>query len=86
MPHRSHHWCTGWREGVRCGHVRQIHPLHAEAILLCARPGCSEGTARSSIQVRIDLRSSIVPARVVQFDREAAGDGGPPYRWSEVPP
>ena len=87
MPHRSDHRCSGWREGLRCRHRRQLHPLHADALLVCAWPGCSEGTAQGSIQVRIELRSSsIVPAKVVQFDRQAAGDGGPPYRWTESRP
>ena len=84
LHHSSNHQCTGWRKGLRCGHRRQAHPLHGDALLVCAWPGCSEGTARSSIQVKIAPRSSISCDRVVQFERAAAGDGGPPYRWREA--
>jgi hypothetical protein len=84
MPHGRNHRCTGWRNGLRCGHPRQVWPLNAGAFMLCAWPGCSEGTTRHSIRVRIEQRSFIAPARVVQFDREGAGCGGPPYRWTEI--
>jgi len=83
MPHRS--WDvpgTGQRGGP-CRHVRQNHPLHREALLLCAWPDCNEGTARTFIHVAIENGPSPSPSRIVRFEREPAGDPElPAFRWS----
>jgi len=87
MPQQGHLRCTGQREGSRCGYPRQLHPLHTGTLLLCAWPGCSEGTAQDFIHVTIERRSITASARIVQYDRESAGDpSGPPYRWREPRP
>jgi hypothetical protein len=63
-----------------CGHVRQRHPLYAEALLLCAVPGCPEGTAAPHINVAVD--SGFDVPRVVSFERERIVQGSRlGFRW-----
>ncbi len=86
MPLRS--WdITGSRLGGPCRHVRQPHPLHPEALLICAWPDCNEGTARTFIHVAVVNGPSPSPARIVRFDRVPTGDPVmPDFRWSSSCP
>jgi len=58
----------------RCHHVRQRHPLHDEALLTCAWPGCPEGTRNAVIQVPVsdDFGSAHV---LIRFERETLTRG-----------
>jgi|GEM_PF-375484 len=81
MPLRSLD-ITGSRLGGPCRHVRQPHPLHPEALLICAWPDCNEGTARSFIQVAVGNGPSPSPAQIVRFERVPSGDPAmPDFRW-----
>lgn len=85
MPHRTRAPSRPHHTGGRCRHPRQVHPLHAGALLLCAWPGCGEGTARTYIQVAVERGT--MSSRVVRFDREAAsGEGVSSFRWSSSCP
>ncbi len=80
MPHRKRDLAGNRHAGSPCRHPRQSHPLHVEALLVCAWPGCGEGTARTFIQVAVER--GIASSRVVQFDREfASGEGPKGFRW-----
>jgi len=72
------------RDAVRCSHLRQRHPLHDEALLVCAWPGCPEGTRNGVIQVRVadDSGRSSVLAR---FERETLPHGPRlAFRWKSA--
>jgi hypothetical protein len=72
------------RDAVRCSHLRQRHPLHDEALLVCAWPGCPEGTRNGVIQVRVadDSGRSSVLAR---FERETLPQGPRlAFRWKSA--
>ena len=62
------------RDATRCNHLRQRHPLHDEALLVCAWPECPEGTRTGVIQVPVadDFGSAPVLAR---FERQAVPKG-----------
>ena len=82
MPHRKRDLAGNRHAGGPCRHPRQAHPLHVEALLVCAWPECGEGTARTFIQVAIER--GITSSRVVQFDREPSpGEGRMGFRWSQ---
>lgn len=83
MPHRSWDVPGSRHLEASCRHARQNHPLHPEALLICAWPDCNEGTARTFINVAITGGPSPSPSRIVRFDREPAGDPArPAFRWS----
>jgi hypothetical protein len=83
MPLGSWDFPGSRHRGARCSHARQTHPLHPEALLICAWPDCNEGTARTFINVAVERSPSRSPSRIVQFDREPAGDPArPTFRWS----
>jgi hypothetical protein len=72
------------RDAVRCSHLRQRHPLHDEALLVCAWPGCPEGTRNGVIQVPVadDFGRSSVLAR---FERETFPQGSRlVFRWKSA--
>ena len=72
------------RDASRCNHFRQRHPLHDEAFLLCAWPGCPEGTRNGVIQVSVggDFDRSSFLAR---FERETLPKGArPAFRWKRA--
>jgi hypothetical protein len=72
------------RDAVRCSHLRQRHPLHDEVLLVCAWPGCPEGTRNGVIQVRVadDSGRSSVLAR---FERETLPQGPRlAFRWKSA--
>ena len=72
------------RDGVRCAHLRQRHPLNDEALLVCAWPGCPEGTRNGVIQVPVadDFGSAPVLAR---FERESLQQGARlSFRWKSA--
>ena len=69
------------RDVARCNHLPQRHPLHSEALLVCAWPGCPEGTRDGVLQVPIanDFGRSPVLAR---FERESLPQGlRLTFRW-----
>ncbi len=70
------------RDQARCNHLRQRHPLHDEALLVCAWPGCSEGTRNGMIQVRVAGDSVRAPV-LVRFERETLPQqrGRFSFRW-----
>jgi hypothetical protein len=65
----------------RCDHLRQRHPLHEEALLTCAWPGCPEGTRNAVIQVPVS--DDFAAARVlIRFERETTTLGTRlSFRW-----
>lgn len=67
---------------TRCNHLRQKHPLHGEAILMCAWPGCSEGTRNAIIQVAVSDDFGRAPV-LVRFERESLPQHGSrlSFRW-----
>jgi hypothetical protein len=73
------------RDVVRCNHLRQRHPLHDEALLICAWPGCPEGTRNAMIQVSVadDFGSEPV---LVRFERETLPQHGGrlSFRWKSA--
>ena len=73
------------RDASRCTHLRQRHPLHEEAILMCAWPGCPEGTRNTIIQVAVsdDVGRSPVLARL---ERESLPQDGSrlSFRWKSL--
>jgi hypothetical protein len=70
------------RDVVRCSHVRQRHPLHDEALLVCAWPGCPEGTRNRIIQVPVADDFGREPV-LVRFERETLPLQGArlSFRW-----
>lgn len=70
------------RDVARCNHLRQRHPLHHEALLVCAWPGCSEGTRNRIIQVPVADDSGRAPV-LVRFERETLPVHGArlSFRW-----
>jgi hypothetical protein len=69
------------RDPSRCHHVRQRHPLHDEALLACAWPGCPDGTRNAVIQVPIgdDFGDAAV---LLRFERESLPRGPRlAFRW-----
>lgn len=67
---------------ARCCHVRQRHPLYSEALLLCAVPGCPEGTAAPHIHVAVDFGFEV--PRVMSFEREQVLQGSRlAFRWRQ---
>ena len=72
-----------WRRAVaRCTHLRQRHPLHEEAILMCAWPGCPEGTRNAVIQVAVSEDFGRTPV-LVRLERESLPQRGSrlSFRW-----
>jgi hypothetical protein len=72
------------RDLARCNHLRQRHPLHDEAVLVCAWPGCPEGTRNGVIQVPISDdfgRASVL----VRLERESFSQGQRmAFRWKST--
>ena len=70
------------RDVARCTHVRQRHPLHHEALLVCAWPGCPEGTRNGIIQVPVEDDFGSAPV-LVRFERETLPLQGArlSFRW-----
>ena len=70
------------RDAARCNHLRQKHPLHQEAILMCAWPGCPEGTRNDVIQVAVSDDFGRSPV-LVRLERELLAQDGsrPGFRW-----
>lgn len=82
MPNRQREVPRTRPTAGRCRHRRQVHPLHAEALLFCAWPGCEEGTARPFIQVAVERDAASSPSRVVQFERQSAfAPEGERFHW-----
>lgn len=72
------------RDVARCDHLRQRQPLHAEALLVCAWPGCPEGTRNGVIQVAISDDFGHAPV-LIRFERESLAQGTrPAYRWKSA--
>ena len=70
---------------ARCHHLRQRHPLHEEVLLMCAWPGCPEGTRNSAIQVAIT--HGVGRGRVVvELERESLPqpDSRLSFRWKSL--
>ena len=70
------------RDATRCNHLRQRHPLHEEAILMCAWPGCPEGTRNAVIQVAVSDDFGGAPV-LVRLEREFLPQQGSrlSFRW-----
>jgi len=70
---------------IRCNHLRQRHPLHQEAILMCAWPGCPEGTRNAVIQVAVADDFGRAPV-LVRFERESLPQNGSrlSFRWKSA--
>lgn len=70
------------RDSSRCTHLRQRHPLHDEALLVCAWPGCPEGTRNPVIQVPVSNDFGPL-ADVARFERETVPQQGArlSFRW-----
>jgi hypothetical protein len=73
------------RDVVRCNHLRQRHPLHHEALLICAWPGCPEGTRNGMIQVPVADDFGRAPT-LVRFERETLPQQGGRlfFRWKSA--
>jgi len=69
------------RDASRCTHLRQRHPLHDEALLVCAWPGCPEGTRNPVIQVPVSDDFGPL-ADVARFERESVPQQGAGARLS----
>jgi len=71
---------------TRCNHLRQRHPLHEHAILMCAWPGCSEGTRSAAIQVTVADDLGRAPVLVL-LERESLPQQGSrlSFRWRSSP-
>ena len=79
----SHVPASLWgRDVTRCNHLRQRHPLHEEAILMCAWPGCPEGTRNAAIQVAVSDDFGRSPV-LVRLERESLpqDDSRLSFRW-----
>lgn len=74
------------RDVARCNHLRQRHPLHHEALLICAWPGCPEGTRNGMIQVAVADDFGHAPT-LVRFERETLPQQGGrlSFRWKSAP-
>jgi hypothetical protein len=70
------------RDVTRCNHLRQRHPLHDEAILMCAWPGCPEGTRNDVLKVAVSDDFGRAPV-LVRFERESLPqhDSRLSFRW-----
>ena len=70
------------RDVARCNHLRQRHPLHEEAILMCAWPGCPEGTRNTIIQVAVSDEVGRSPV-LARLERESLPQDGSrlSFRW-----
>jgi len=67
---------------VRCGHLRQRNPLRSEALLVCAWPGCPEGTFDVAIQVCVEAASPGRREVLVELERESLPRGELlAFRW-----
>jgi hypothetical protein len=72
------------RDVSRCNHLRQRHPLQDEALLVCAWPGCPEGTRNGVIQVAISDDFGRAPV-LIRFERESFAQGARrAYRWKSA--
>ncbi len=71
----------GGRDALRCTHLRQRHPLHDEALLVCAWPGCPEGTRNPVIQVPVSDDFGPL-GDVARFERETVPQQGAGARLS----
>ena len=73
------------RDATRCSHLRQRHPLHGEAMLVCAWPGCPEGTRNGVIQVPVADDFASAPV-LVRFERQSLPQGPRlAFRWRSAP-
>ena len=82
MPHTEVHPSLWHRDAARCGHLRQRHPLHDEALLVCAWPGCPEGTVSVIIQVPVTDDRAGKNVVLVRFERESVSRGDRlAFRW-----
>jgi len=73
------------RDAARCNKLRQRHPLHGEALLACAWPGCGEGTGNRVIQVPVADDFGSAPV-LVRFERQAIPQGPRlAFRWKSAP-
>jgi len=70
---------------TRCNHLRQRHPLHEEAFLMCAWPGCPEGTRNAIIQVAVSNDIGRTPV-LVRLERESLPqrDSRLSFRWKSA--
>jgi hypothetical protein len=73
------------RDVVRCNHLRQRHPLHQEALLICAWPGCPEGTRNHMIHVAVEEDVGRTPT-LARFERETLPQqsGRLSFRWKNA--
>ena len=70
------------RDVTSCNHLRQRHPLHHEALLVCAWPGCPEGTRNRVIEVPVADGAGRTPV-LGRFERETLPVQGArlSFRW-----
>jgi hypothetical protein len=69
------------RDPLLCHHLRQKHPLHDEALLTCAWPGCPEGTRNAVIQVPVGDDFGAAPV-LLRLERESLSKGARlAFRW-----
>ena len=72
------------RDVARCNHLRQRHPLHEEALLVCAWPGCPEGTRNGVIQVPMSDDFGHAPV-LLRLERESFAQGARlAFRWKSA--
>ena len=70
-----------------CRHPQQRHPFYAEAFLLCAWPGCPQGTLRTAIDVTVGAWLPASGTELAVFEREEQPGGrGRIFRWSRRGP
>jgi hypothetical protein len=66
-----------------CRHPQQRHPFYAEAFLLCAWPGCPQGTLRTAIDVTVGASPAVAGTKLAVFQREEQPAGRRRiFRWS----
>lgn len=73
------------RDPALCNHLRQRHPLDGEALLVCAWPGCPEGTRNGVIQVSVADDFGSAPV-LIRFERQFVPQGRRlGFRWRSAP-
>jgi hypothetical protein len=71
---------------ARCAHLRQRNPLRSDALLVCAWPGCPEGTLHCAIQVCVEAASPWRREVLVELERESMPRGERfTFRWKSAP-